>query len=109
MPVDSMTIVRTLQVVSQSAKAMRSAVQAPKERAFGGRLRGWSGGGAGASAAGTATQWTVAWTSMPAACGFITRRRAAGLGRRTLFGSRGVIAASLRETGNQPEAASAGD
>src|SRR5262245_51652131 len=44
MPVDSMTTVRTWQVVNQLAKVMRSAVQAPKERTCGGRLRGWSGG-----------------------------------------------------------------
>jgi hypothetical protein len=50
-------------------------VQAPKERTFGGKLGAWSGGGAGASASGTATRWTVAWTSMLAASGFITRRR----------------------------------
>src|SRR5215831_7533904 len=109
MPVDSMTTVRTWQVVNQLAKAIRSAVQVPKERTCGGRLGGWFGGGTGASAAGTATQWTLAWTSMPAACGFITRSRAGALGRRSFFWSRGVIAASTRETGNQPEAASAGD
>ena len=48
MPVDSMATVFTPHSANQSAKAIKSAVQVPKERTCAGRLIGWlaSGGGA---------------------------------------------------------------
>src|SRR5262249_46458078 len=69
-----------------------------------GRLAGWSAGGAGASAGDTATQWTLACTSMPAAWGLVTRR---GSGERR-WRLRGVIVASLwKGTEEKSAAASA--
>src|SRR5216683_3212473 len=97
MPVDSIATVLMWQAVNQLAKAMRSAVQAPNERTCAGRLGGWSGGGAGASWDGTATQWTLAWMSMPAACGCVTRSRSRAVGGRRFFGMRAVMAASRGE------------
>src|SRR6516225_387317 len=90
MPVDSMAMVVTPHCVNQSAKAIRSAVQVPKERTCDGRLAGWLAAGGGASAGDTATQWMAAWTSMPAACGRVTRS-AAEDGWRTFFRLPGVM------------------
>src|SRR5215510_12319174 len=90
MPVDSMAMVCTPHCRRKSAKAIRSAVQVPKERTCAGRLGGWSAGGGGASLAGTATQWTCEWTSIPAACGWVRRSRLAEAGRRGFFGSFGL-------------------
>src|SRR6516162_10205879 len=91
-----MAMVVTPHCANQSAKAMRSAVQAPKERTCAGRLAGWLAAGGGASAGDTATQWMAAWTSMPAACGRVTRS-AAEDGWRTFFCLRGVMAAPDKE------------
>src|SRR5262249_14243671 len=90
------------QAANQSARASRSAVQAPNFRTCGGRLGGWSAGGGGRASGGTAAQCCAAWTSIPAACGFCTRNGSADWGRRRkVFVRRGVIAASRKEKGER--------
>jgi len=68
------------------------------------------GGGAGVSSGGTATQWTLAWTSIPAAWRWVTCKGSCDGGWRSLFWMRGVMAASkVKEKCKNGRAASAGD